>query len=266
MITGILSSIINSMLIRFYSNKEITFECGDSIKPMFTSVCSSIYQTTASYKLNDLVFISNSKDTASVDMPEHIKPCSVVFINDMIDNLKLTDKSCLYVFIYKKQNEYNNVLKFYKKYLLNQEYLSILMPEVFLKLMVIHLMKSGESIKISFVNIEGYFHRLTFFALILAMLLALNKYCKSMIDHISKLDPVFTDFNIVYSNILKFKDLNKRDIPECTICYEEFLFDSDVRLLECKHYFHPQCIDRWLIGHSKRCPCCRNNVEINEIV
>lgn len=87
---------------------------------------------------------------------------------------------------------------------------------------------------------------------------------KVIINKLSMMDPVFAEFNIVSSNLQKFKDVPERSMPQCTICFDEFQIEDDVRVLECKHYFHPMCIDRWLIGHSKRCPCCRGNIEINE--
>ena len=101
---------------------------------------------------------------------------------------------------------------------------------------------------------------------LVAFLGLIHYVCVSVVEHISKFDPVFADFDIASSNIIKFKDLLKAPMSQCSICFEEFIPEDDVRVLDCKHYYHPACIDRWLIGHSKRCPCCRNNIEINEKV
>lgn len=46
---------------------------------------------------------------------------------------------------------------------------------------------------------------------------------------------------------------------ECAICLAEFVEGEEVQLMaECRHGFHAQCIERWLISHSS-CPNCRRN-------
>lgn len=40
----------------------------------------------------------------------------------------------------------------------------------------------------------------------------------------------------------------------CSICTEDFKVGEDVRVLPCKHQFHPACIDPWLINVSGTCP------------
>jgi hypothetical protein len=47
---------------------------------------------------------------------------------------------------------------------------------------------------------------------------------------------------------------------DCPICYEDFLKvfldDEYVIGFECKHYFHKECIFKWLETHTT-CPICR---------
>ncbi|KAK7262233.1 hypothetical protein RJT34_29796 [Clitoria ternatea] len=44
---------------------------------------------------------------------------------------------------------------------------------------------------------------------------------------------------------------------ECAICLEEFGDGDAVKVIPyCKHVFHPQCIDTWLLAHVT-CPICR---------
>lgn len=46
---------------------------------------------------------------------------------------------------------------------------------------------------------------------------------------------------------------------ECTICLTEFSEGEEIRVLSiCKHGFHVQCIQTWLILHSS-CPTCRRS-------
>ena len=50
----------------------------------------------------------------------------------------------------------------------------------------------------------------------------------------------------------------------CAICVEEFQEDDTTRVLPCKHFFHPDCIDPWLISHSSVCPLCKQSVRPSE--
>ncbi|KAK7397840.1 hypothetical protein QQX98_012788 [Neonectria punicea] len=50
---------------------------------------------------------------------------------------------------------------------------------------------------------------------------------------------------------------NGDDNLGCSICTEDFKVGEDVRVLPCKHQFHPACIDPWLVNVSGTCPLCR---------
>ena len=43
----------------------------------------------------------------------------------------------------------------------------------------------------------------------------------------------------------------------CIICSNDFEQDSEVRILNCKHIFHTECIDKWLSEYSNKCPICK---------
>ncbi|RMJ16584.1 hypothetical protein CDV36_003763 [Fusarium kuroshium] len=47
--------------------------------------------------------------------------------------------------------------------------------------------------------------------------------------------------------------------PGCSICTEDFATQEEVRVLPCKHEFHPSCIDPWLVQQSTKCPLCRSD-------
>ncbi|KAF4970936.1 hypothetical protein FSARC_2132 [Fusarium sarcochroum] len=47
------------------------------------------------------------------------------------------------------------------------------------------------------------------------------------------------------------------DHLDCSICTEDFKVGEDVRVLPCKHQFHPACVDPWLVNVSGTCPLCR---------
>ncbi|GAB7353236.1 hypothetical protein MBLNU459_g3751t1 [Dothideomycetes sp. NU459] len=49
--------------------------------------------------------------------------------------------------------------------------------------------------------------------------------------------------------------------PACAICIDDFLpGESRVRELPCKHIFHPECIDMFLLENSSLCPLCKKSV------
>eukprot|EP01018_Ginkgo_biloba_P028855 Gb_14786 [translate_table: standard] len=52
---------------------------------------------------------------------------------------------------------------------------------------------------------------------------------------------------------------------DCPICLAEFVEAETLRILpKCKHGFHVECIDRWLLSQSS-CPTCRNSLsEVQE--
>ena len=49
------------------------------------------------------------------------------------------------------------------------------------------------------------------------------------------------------------------DAPQCYVCLGDFEPGEEIRALPC-HRFHRECVDRWLLGSSRRCPTCRARV------
>lgn len=47
---------------------------------------------------------------------------------------------------------------------------------------------------------------------------------------------------------------------ECAICMISFIRAQRLRKLPCEHKFHVECVDKWLLGHSNKCPVCRNAI------
>lgn len=50
---------------------------------------------------------------------------------------------------------------------------------------------------------------------------------------------------------------SEENAPSCSICTEDFVVGSDLRVLPCNHRFHPECVDPWLLNVSGTCPLCR---------
>ncbi|KAI8603097.1 hypothetical protein EDD21DRAFT_413348 [Dissophora ornata] len=43
----------------------------------------------------------------------------------------------------------------------------------------------------------------------------------------------------------------------CAVCLEEFEDGEELRILPCRHEFHCECIDPWLVRKSSTCPLCK---------
>ena len=71
--------------------------------------------------------------------------------------------------------------------------------------------------------------------------------------------PVYPSFTRIIKNdkfpVTTFAELRQGEDEECTICKQRFLQDSEVRTLECKHFYHKNCIDEWFQNHQFCCVC-----------
>jgi hypothetical protein len=72
--------------------------------------------------------------------------------------------------------------------------------------------------------------------------------------------PVGIDKETLENITSKFK---LKKIPEdeklCSICYDDFKINENVRKLPCMHLYHSHCIDKWL-KNSKKCPLCQKEI------
>jgi len=57
------------------------------------------------------------------------------------------------------------------------------------------------------------------------------------------------------------EDINQRS---CCICFDDYKDKETVRTLPCLHFFHKECIDRWLFK-SQTCPICKVDITQNDI-
>ena len=60
--------------------------------------------------------------------------------------------------------------------------------------------------------------------------------------------------NVMFSNEL--------NIGECTICMDDYQEGESLKQLPCKHFFHPDCINSWLL-QKNTCPLCRSVIPNN---
>ena len=78
----------------------------------------------------------------------------------------------------------------------------------------------------------------------------------------SGLDPSVIASLPMFTYKLTSSQVDSDDEPtECSVCLGTIKEESTVRLLlNCKHMFHVECIDKWLGSHTT-CPICRTMAE-----
>lgn len=50
------------------------------------------------------------------------------------------------------------------------------------------------------------------------------------------------------------------ELRECVVCLCKYEEGEEMRELYCKHEFHKDCLDRWLVQGRGSCPLCRSCV------
>lgn len=54
---------------------------------------------------------------------------------------------------------------------------------------------------------------------------------------------------------------NENDTEEmCPICFSDFVIGENVKIINCKHLFHSDCLIEWL-KYKKQCPTCKTKVK-----
>ncbi|ORD93669.1 YOF7 [Enterospora canceri] len=97
------------------------------------------------------------------------------------------------------------------------------------------------------------------------LLIITNSICKKLLGTLAKLEPDLADFVIKNTELCKYNQAKLKTEDHCIICYEEYKDESELRKLSCDHFFHIECIDRWLLSRQHYCPCCRKPVSIDSV-
>lgn len=69
-------------------------------------------------------------------------------------------------------------------------------------------------------------------------------------DKLEDISAKTSEFKINNNNIINNK---------CSICLHTYSLNQKVRILPCMHYYHSNCIDKWLHSSSK-CPICQHDL------
>jgi len=54
----------------------------------------------------------------------------------------------------------------------------------------------------------------------------------------------------------------ENEAEECAICLEDYNNGERLRILPCKHNFHVDCVDAWLLTQKKFCPICKRDITV----
>ena len=76
---------------------------------------------------------------------------------------------------------------------------------------------------------------------------------------ISIFECILNPLKKLYSRYKIYKKLEfvKSKKGRCTICLEQ-LDEQQICKLNCDHYYHTECIVKWLVEGENICPLCRN--------
>ena len=58
--------------------------------------------------------------------------------------------------------------------------------------------------------------------------------------------------------IIDYQKINNGEKPECSICLEK-INETNVKSLNCKHVFHQNCLDNWILI-KPNCRNCRSDI------
>ncbi|KAJ4980948.1 hypothetical protein NE237_031785 [Protea cynaroides] len=83
----------------------------------------------------------------------------------------------------------------------------------------------------------------------LNIIVCFTAYC------IEDVDPMLMDI-VDGLKINSFDDEDRRQFSTCMVCMDEFVKGVVIVKLPCTHFFHGECIFKWL-KHKKSCPICR---------
>lgn len=262
---------------------------------MFSSLKALLqYESILNYELE----ISNDNNIRSIipfyantliNIPEIISPEKIIFLTNEASNNELisgksTDDSCtiidtniekidfrkngFYIFLIDSNRTKSDVLIQFNSFFYDKSAVSIILDKTHIKLLLQSIDLQDIQTYLTFKTSRYTGYLLKFLQLVFLVILTIftTLICSNIVKSMSEKDPIYDDFVVSSANIKKFKDLENKSLNSCLICFEEYLAEDDVRMLECNHYFHPDCVDRWLIGHSNCCPYCRKDIVIKERV
>jgi Ring finger domain len=69
---------------------------------------------------------------------------------------------------------------------------------------------------------------------------------------------IVPDEELAKLQVVSFSEL-QTDEKNCSICLDEFLAESQLYAIPCKHLFHKACLEDW-VAENYKCPVCRGEI------
>ncbi len=107
----------------------------------------------------------------------------------------------------------------------------------------------------------GIFNEISIISICIALFIMSYLVGRHSIIRTSRMEPDYSKFDLQGSALIGLKDVPETQL-ECLVCYQEFVIDDKIRKLPCEHYYHSECIDKWIISRSRVCPLCRKPVRV----
>ena len=60
-------------------------------------------------------------------------------------------------------------------------------------------------------------------------------------------------------------EVHQNTVERCLVCLGDYEEGEECRVLQCRHVFHRECVDRWLEQGANSCPACRNQGEFHSL-
>ena len=63
-------------------------------------------------------------------------------------------------------------------------------------------------------------------------------------------------------NIHSALDLHLATREKCNICLSNYVNGDEIKSMKCRHGFHKECLDKWLVEYVNSCPICRTKIPV----
>ena len=87
-----------------------------------------------------------------------------------------------------------------------------------------------------------------------------DEYSERWINHIGDFDYI-KKLKEYYDNQLEIPEEFMPKLDNCSICISPIDRDNSKQILKCGHYFHHDCVTRWIDEGKNTCPICRSLID-----
>ena len=84
-------------------------------------------------------------------------------------------------------------------------------------------------------------------------------YFINLLNNLEDVKIVLNENDLNDIPLKKYSEIST-EINTCSICQDELSKDNIIRQLGCSHIYHKECIDKYLLEYSNKCPICRTKI------